>query len=107
MAAIGVEGFGRLRFNRPGCSSSARVRAMLSRVDTYVLAASRQNFWEHLLSGAARHLLFNVFPVALKLSQNAHCERGLGVCMLGSTLDAPYGETHFSYCVSYGCRCTP
>ena len=66
-----------------------------------------KSFWEDLLSGAAGHLQFNVLPVALELFQNAHCERGHGVCMPGSTLYAPYEETHFSYCVSYGCRCTP
>ena len=72
-----------------------------------MLGASRQNFWESLLSDAAGHLHFKVLPVALKLFQNAHCERGHGVCMPGSTLGALHEENHFSYCASYGCRCTP
>lgn len=108
MAATGGEGFGRLRCNRPGMTSSTGVRAMLSRVDTYVLAASRQKFPGRSAERRRWTLaVHNVLPVALKLFQNAHCERGHGVCMPGSTLYAPYEETHFSYCVSYGCRCTP
>ena len=107
MAATGGEGFGRLRCNRPEITSSAGVRAMLSRVDTYVLGASRQKFLGRSAERRRGTPAVQRAPVALKLFQNAHCERGHGVCMPGSTLDAPYEETHFSYCISYGRRCTP
>ena len=43
MAAIGLEGFKRLHGNRPVRTSSAGFQAMLPRVDTFVLGASRQN----------------------------------------------------------------